>query len=277
MLDGNEVVWHCPENFQTSEVSFGFSQRIHRLHVHDSTKIVGLDYAKPVAEVVGLPHDDDWNTNVRARHTGEVNVVFYDTHSEGVSSDDIDPNSCVSQIRFWTPTVDLKKLPEECKSEVRFHSDPNYDADAEADGTTGPGETTGGEPYSKEPCYDPDVGFPEIAEYSILVHASNGVEYEIPCDPGNPNIQMIEESSTKFEFLVEDLLTNPDWDWDYHLRFERYEDGYVHVWCKSNTGHGYSWSLLDENGDIVQPFDHQSVSYEWSNIDEPIPPQPCPF
>jgi len=111
-------VWHCPSNELTQGVSYGFNQRLGRLHVDDGSKIVGLDYGKRVADVVGLPVKDAWPADVRPRHFDAVNVVFFDSHTQNLAAEVIDPRQCENQLRYWTPTLDRHRLPEECRAEA---------------------------------------------------------------------------------------------------------------------------------------------------------------
>jgi hypothetical protein len=54
-VEDAEEIWNCPENSDSSEASYGFNDRMHRLHIRDAGKVVGLDYGKQVAEVTNLP------------------------------------------------------------------------------------------------------------------------------------------------------------------------------------------------------------------------------
>jgi hypothetical protein len=155
------------------------------------------------------------------------------------------------------------------------------------------------DPYKEgqdfDPCFTEDTGFPEIyLNYSIRVHPGrnwdDNRDYLISLDPNHPNVKFpdpnadrdywlptVEQSDTAYELLMEDLQNNPDWDYDYRFKFERSSDGSIYISGKSNRGHGYSWSLVDGDGNAVQPLVLQSYDAAWREIDAPVPPQPCPF
>ncbi len=118
-MEDAESVWYCPANPDPSTNSYGFNDRMHRFNVRDGGKIVGLDYQLAVADVAGMPPSDDWSASVRTPHFDKTNVVFYDAHVENKSAtdiepDNIDPDSCENQVRYWMPTRNLSELPTAC-------------------------------------------------------------------------------------------------------------------------------------------------------------------
>jgi prepilin-type N-terminal cleavage/methylation domain-containing protein len=117
-LEDAEAVWDCPDNTEPGEASYGFNDRLHRLHVRDSGKVVAVDYGKEIADVTGIRTSYEWDSSVRPRHFGQVNVVFYDAHVENLAHPTIHPNSCANQVRYWMPTIDLRDLPDICQDDV---------------------------------------------------------------------------------------------------------------------------------------------------------------
>lgn len=121
-LEDAEEVWNCPENNDPeNEAGYGFNERLHRLHVKDAKKIVALDYATEVADIVGLPinldkdwWDDHWGALVRPRHFGACNVAFFDAHVENLSIQEFDPRICANQLAYWLPTIDARNIPTDC-------------------------------------------------------------------------------------------------------------------------------------------------------------------
>ena len=118
-IDGMPDIWICPSLDQPGTASFGFNDRLHRLHDDDGGRIVALDYSLPVARVTGHPVESDWENDVRPRHFGSCNVAFYDGHVESRRPPSIDPRSCENQVKYWMPTLEIRQLPIECQMAVK--------------------------------------------------------------------------------------------------------------------------------------------------------------
>jgi len=93
---------------------------------------------------------------------------------------------------------------------------------------------------------------------------------DIPVDPSHLRCQLVEESPTVYELQFEDA---GDFDWDYILRFERQTDGTIVIKAMSNSYHSYLWSLIDPDGNVVEPLELQVTSYDFTTADEVIPPK----
>jgi len=75
--------------------------------VSDGTKILLLDYHKPVADVVGLDAGDIWSEQVAPRHFNMVNVLFADGHVKTMSPKEIDPSNTKLHDHYWRPLRDM--------------------------------------------------------------------------------------------------------------------------------------------------------------------------
>ena len=164
-LSGSEDVWNCPDRSPSDGSSYGWSERLHRLLVRDTRKIVALDFGEGSADVVGASRIDNNNWDkVGARHFGLTNVLFFDGHVENFDpydSNGINPNSCAVQLERWIPTVDLAALRGDCDGSGNSSSGTTTGGTTTGGTTTGGtttgGTTTGGPP---DPC---DSANPQVS------------------------------------------------------------------------------------------------------------------
>ena len=163
-LSGSEGVWDCPDRSPSDIASYGWSERLQRLLVRDTRKIVALDYGVGTAEVVGASRIDNNNWDkVGARHFGLTNVLFFDGHVENFDPydpDGINPNSCEIQVARWIPTTDLAALGANC--------DDSGSPSSSTTGSTTGGTTTGSPP---DPC---DSANPQLSVSSTGTSQDEG-------------------------------------------------------------------------------------------------------
>lgn len=88
---------------------YGMNGMAHRMEDRDPEKILFLDYAKPVADVVGPDHLDVWSSEMRLRHHGKINVLFRDSSVETMGASHIDPTNQQIHDELWLPAQDLPK------------------------------------------------------------------------------------------------------------------------------------------------------------------------
>ena len=110
-LQGVEDVWKCPSAEQGA-VSFGFSERLRGMGDLDGGRIAIIEYNKTVAEVVFHPLDDDWDLQAAPRHFDKINVFTYGKSIQTYDADEIDPNDCEKQKRFWIPKTERRYLKD---------------------------------------------------------------------------------------------------------------------------------------------------------------------
>jgi prepilin-type N-terminal cleavage/methylation domain-containing protein len=89
----------------TDITSYGMNERVHRIH-GDSHKVLVLDYAKKVADVVGTPVDDFWPDTVQPRHAGLCNVLRIDASVKAIAPTQIDPRVKALNNDQWRPHRD---------------------------------------------------------------------------------------------------------------------------------------------------------------------------
>lgn len=162
-LQGGQSIWICPEADPDREHSYGFNERLHRLHVKDASKIVGLDFAAPLVRVLPDPSDasgqflddsnreQDWDSQIRPRHSGRMNVSFYDGHVEPFDAEEIDPYLCQCRLDHWLPTIDVPALLPNCFDTV-------LDSSGNQDEHTPEGENEYGDETSSRDTSEPDLG-----------------------------------------------------------------------------------------------------------------------
>jgi prepilin-type N-terminal cleavage/methylation domain-containing protein/prepilin-type processing-associated H-X9-DG protein len=86
--------------------SYGFNNLAHKMRPGDSNKILALDYASSIADVVGtgaqgLPN---WPQHSLPRHKTHQNVLFWDGHVESFLPREIDPGVQTIHDEMWLPT-----------------------------------------------------------------------------------------------------------------------------------------------------------------------------
>jgi prepilin-type N-terminal cleavage/methylation domain-containing protein/prepilin-type processing-associated H-X9-DG protein len=91
----------------TGQTSYGMNNRAHRFGPDDSGKVLVLEYATVVADLVGNSSKTQWwPERVAARHAGIVNVLFHDGRVESLTPDEIDPRISTLQESRWRPRND---------------------------------------------------------------------------------------------------------------------------------------------------------------------------
>lgn len=93
----------------TGGFHYGMNNRAHAM-TSDSKKILVLDYTKLIASVTGPDALDVWSDRAAPRHSGTVNVLFFDGHVESKLADEIDPEDVAGGFkkhnRWWKPWRD---------------------------------------------------------------------------------------------------------------------------------------------------------------------------
>ena len=91
--------------------SYGMNSRSARFTT-DPYKVLVLDYATPVADVVGPTATGvvTWWRDVGSRHVGLTNVLYGDGRVERVDPTSIDPTSPGVHDQAWCPTIDERLL-----------------------------------------------------------------------------------------------------------------------------------------------------------------------
>ena len=98
---GSEV-YRCPEVPVSETVSYGVNECVHRL-VDESTKIVLLDAVESTVRF-SPGADTDWATVVDPRHSGGMNVLYFDGSVERKWPDDINPQADPNILAsVWEP------------------------------------------------------------------------------------------------------------------------------------------------------------------------------
>ncbi len=96
---------------QGIRTSYAISSRSARFTT-DQFKVLALEYATPVADVVGPTATGTitWWENVSPRHGGRLNVVYGDGRVATVDAAEIDPTSATIHDFSWCPTIDTKLM-----------------------------------------------------------------------------------------------------------------------------------------------------------------------
>ena len=96
---------------QGIRTSYGMNSRSSRFTT-DLFKVLALEYATPVADVVGPTATGTitWWKDVGQRHVGRVNVVYADGRVDSVDPATIDPTSAAMHDFSWCPLIDEKLL-----------------------------------------------------------------------------------------------------------------------------------------------------------------------
>ena len=96
---------------QGVRTSYAISSRSARFTT-DQFKVLALEYATPVADVVGPTATGTitWWRDVGVRHAGRLNVLYGDGRVDLVDPAEIDPTSPTIHDFSWCPTIDEKLL-----------------------------------------------------------------------------------------------------------------------------------------------------------------------
>ena len=96
---------------QGIRTSYAISSRSARFTT-DQFKVLALEYATPVADVVGSTATGTitWWKDVSPRHGGRLNVLYGDGRVETVDAAEIDPTSATIHDFSWCPTIDTKLM-----------------------------------------------------------------------------------------------------------------------------------------------------------------------
>jgi prepilin-type N-terminal cleavage/methylation domain-containing protein/prepilin-type processing-associated H-X9-DG protein len=119
--DSGNVLWHLQYGSAAGKTysfsgtvertSYGMNNRVHRMQ-RDSHKILALDYAKKVADVVQVgttPAPDFWPDMVQPRHAGTCNVLLVDGSVMSRTPREIDPTIATAYNEFWRPQSEPRK------------------------------------------------------------------------------------------------------------------------------------------------------------------------
>jgi prepilin-type N-terminal cleavage/methylation domain-containing protein/prepilin-type processing-associated H-X9-DG protein len=85
--------------------SYGMNNRVHRIE-DDDYKVLAVEYARPVASVVGANAPDFWPDMVRPRHFRSLNVLYTDGHVTSYVADQVDPSIVALHNLLWSPKKD---------------------------------------------------------------------------------------------------------------------------------------------------------------------------
>jgi prepilin-type processing-associated H-X9-DG protein len=96
---------------QGIRTSYAISSRSARFTT-DQFKVLALEYATPVADVVGSTATGTitWWKDVSPRHGGRLNVLYGDGRVATVDATEIDPTSATIHDFSWCPTIDTKLM-----------------------------------------------------------------------------------------------------------------------------------------------------------------------
>ena len=92
------------ESYPPDPASYGMNNRAARLWSGDSDRILMLDYLKRVANVVGPDALDVFDDEVAPRHSGLVNILYYDGRVEAAEPSEIDPTDTALHDQWWKPS-----------------------------------------------------------------------------------------------------------------------------------------------------------------------------
>ncbi len=172
----------CPDDVELVQASsYGMNDRAHRFGDEDGSRIVMLDYTRPIAKLVvnSIQEQDGWADGVEGwteshayapRHLGSMNVLLYNGSIKDYAPEDIDPQVCELWLRYWRPERD-----------TQFNLDSCSDV---------PGET-GGDPSSsdKPPIENPVPQYPndptECAAFEMTVDNLDAVNFTSTSSPDN--------------------------------------------------------------------------------------------
>lgn len=220
--------------------------------------------------------DGTWPVQAAPRHFQQQNVLFGGGSVEPRSPTAIDPRFCDTYDKFWRPLRDVHMLLENCLPPgatasvsggagggTATSTATTATAGTATAGTTTSGSTTSGSTTtggstststttggsttgpscpppnsSPAPCYDPDSGFPELADFWIweanpypqYCDAScvcNSARREYPLDPmDSGKLLLIPETSTTYRLAYFDGR-NPDGSMNFVMRCTRQPDGSI--------------------------------------------------
>ena len=130
-------------------------------------------------------------------------------------------------------------------------ADENGTGDVCEETESGDGGGEDSTPLEDEGCYDPELGFPEVANFHVRsIHGSGDVG-PIRLDPNHFRFLFISmDDCNNYELWYEDWS---DWDYDMHFRFQRiltgYDAGKIKLSVKFVTpAYAHYYLFLDGNG-----------------------------
>jgi prepilin-type N-terminal cleavage/methylation domain-containing protein/prepilin-type processing-associated H-X9-DG protein len=106
-IENQTGLYRCPsvEQSNTTPISYGANACVHRL-LDEPKKIVLIDAHTAVMDYAGLTQDE-WNEDVAPRHSGTLNVLFYDGRVEKRRPAEFDPydpeSGLVRREQLWEP------------------------------------------------------------------------------------------------------------------------------------------------------------------------------
>ena len=185
------------------------------------------------------------------RHLGMTNALLYGGSVRSFESAEIDLADATHEplVVWWLPDREHGLV---CGSVVVIDN-PNP---LPIPSGTDPEPTPSPESPSCDYAYTPDVGFPEVSDYSLWTSGSGG--YSIPFDPSHERCLFVEISETEYELWFEN---STDFDWDYVVHLTRQSDGSIQICVLANSFFVQNFSVvLDESGQVIPPLD--TISFD---------------
>jgi len=105
MAGAGQDVYHCPEVESHGQNSYGTNQYVHRL-MAESHKVVLLDANDPTVRIYNS-NEEEWQNTVAPRHSGTVNVLYFDGHVRRLTPEAVAPygeDGVTAEMRIvWRP------------------------------------------------------------------------------------------------------------------------------------------------------------------------------
>jgi len=285
-IEGGSDVLNCPDDTDRSAASsYALNDYAWRFLAQDSGRIVLLDYKQVEISVVGktvAQLDATWPAQQAPRHFGKLNVAFGDGHVDSREPQKIDPRFCDYYVRYWRPVADsnipllgcasssdpLPALPGTTTVAAGTGSTAGTTTVSSATaggtstgtsttgatttgGTSAGGTTTGGTTGS-DPCYTPNYGFTEVAQFSLDFYDSNdSFAYNRLLDPNDDPLMMMTQNQTNsYEIWMEAVDgANADWD-DLNIRFTRLPNGDIEIYIP-RANQAWTADVLDASGNVI--------------------------
>ena len=125
-MDKTYAVYQCPSEVEmTANIHYGFNGRLQRIHTEDANKIVAIDYGVSIVDPYSGTETEiqtRWSSEVRPRHTGRANVLFFDGHAEPLDLEIIEPTVCENVLEQWVPALDERYM--ECNASIVWSGPP---------------------------------------------------------------------------------------------------------------------------------------------------------